>query len=331
MAANARTGGARKTEIASRLQALLALAQQKSGQPDEARRTAADICASQGVPERQELEKAGLCRQGSAPNFALARAGVWLVRPDALSIRHGVSANFPARSTIREFDMSKTSGFYATWHTDPDGDATMAASHAPYWRHFIDIVPERDLSGNMVLDFGCNRGGFLRLLHQMRPFRRGVGIDIASESIAAANAARGDAPLEFAVAADLSAWADTFDIAFSYEVIYLLPDLLEHGRQIYGALREGGVYYAVTGCHTKCPLWPRWRELIARTSNTPVPDHSPDDFTAAFQAAGFDVSVKRFGFDGFVPATKDRQYYPSIVDALAYPAEDKLLFRLVKR
>jgi hypothetical protein len=32
-----------------------------------------------------------------------------------------------------------------------------------------------------------------------------------------------------------------------------------------------------------------------------------------------------------VPAAKDRRYYPKLLDAVDYPAEDKLLFRLVRQ
>lgn len=226
--------------------------------------------------------------------------------------------------------MSSATASYATWHIDPQREAAMGGSHSPLWRHFIETIPERDFSTKTVLDFGCNRGGFLRLLHALRPLRRGVGVDIATESIRAANEAKGEAPLHFEVATDLSPWADLFDVAFSYEVIYLLSDLDRHAVQMYDALRKGGVYYAVTGCHTESPLWPKWRELIGRSSNAPVQNYAPDDFMRAFTAAGFGTSVKRFGYDGFVPATKDRSYYPSIIDALAYPAEHKLLFRLEK-
>ena len=138
---------------------------------------------------------------------------------------------------------------YTTWHTDPQREAAMAGSHAPYWRHFIEAIPERDFSTKRVLDFGCNRGGFLRLLYALRPFRSGVGIDIASESISAAKAAAeaGDAPLHFEATTDLSPWAGAFDVAFSYEVIYLLPELKRHAEQLHSVLRKGGVYYAVTG------------------------------------------------------------------------------------
>ena len=227
--------------------------------------------------------------------------------------------------------MSDTAVSYPTWNKDPEGDAAMAQVHAPYWRHFIECLPERDLAIKTVLDFGCNRGGFLRLLYALRPFQHGIGVDIAADSVAAAERNKGEAPLSFLVANDLSPWADSIDIAFSYEVIYLLPELKRHAEQLFSVLRPGGTYYAVLGCHSENPLWPRWRELLAEESNAPVQDRSPDDYVEAFAQAGFEVSLKRFGFDGFVSAPKDRRYYPSVVDALTYPAEHKLLFRLEKQ
>ncbi|NMM45671.1 class I SAM-dependent methyltransferase [Rhodospirillaceae bacterium KN72] len=227
--------------------------------------------------------------------------------------------------------MTDASPFYDTWHIDPAREASMGDAHAPMWRHFIDSIPERDFATRTVMDFGCNRGGFLHLLHALRPFRRGVGIDIATASIQVAEATKGTLPLTFAATTDLSPWANSIDIAFSYEVIYLLPDLSEHANALYNTLRDGGVYYAVTGCHTGSPLWSVWRTLLAETSNAPVQDRAPDDFAKAFLDAGFSVSAKRFGYAGFIPADNDRTYYPSLLDALDYPSDHKLLFRLEKR
>ena len=68
--------------------------------------------------------------------------------------------------------------FIETWYVDPKAEDAMSDGHAPIWRHLIGLVPETDLSGLTVLDFGCNQGGFLRMLHTMRPFRRALGIDI---------------------------------------------------------------------------------------------------------------------------------------------------------
>jgi SAM-dependent methyltransferase len=195
---------------------------------------------------------------------------------------------------------------------------------------FIGLVPETDLSDKDVLDFGCNQGGFLRLLHALRPFRHGVGVDIAQESVAAAQSLRGNLPIDYCVASDLQPWAGKIDIAFSYEAIYLLPDLADHATEVYRALRDGGVYYAATGCHTDSHLWPLWRSVIADTSNAPVQDYAPEDYRDAFAAQGFSVSVRKFGFDGFVPVAAGSPYYPKIVDALIYAADDRLLFRFVK-
>ncbi|MEX0632263.1 hypothetical protein M8494_10275 [Serratia ureilytica] len=67
----------------------------------------------------------------------------------------------------------------------------MADGHAPIWRHLIGLVPENELSGVKVLDFGCNQGGFLRLLYQLRPFQQGLGVDIARRSVDEANRLKG--------------------------------------------------------------------------------------------------------------------------------------------
>jgi hypothetical protein len=139
------------------------------------------------------------------------------------------------------------------------------------------------------------------------------------------------APIDYRETTDLSVWTDYFDLAFSYEVIYLLPDITGHANDVYSALRSGGVYYAVTGCHTDSPLWPSWRGIISESTNGAAYDRSPDEYASAFQAAGFDVSVRRFGYSGFVPVSKDRSYYyPKLTDALDYAAEHKLLFRFAK-
>jgi SAM-dependent methyltransferase len=222
------------------------------------------------------------------------------------------------------------SGSYETWHTDAGKEAAMEGGHRPLWRHFIETVPENDLSTKAVLDFGCNRGGFLRLLFALKPFRRGLGVDIARDSVAAARALAGTVPVDYEVATDLSPWQGQFDLAFSYEVIYLLPELATHAAQMWQALRPGGTYYAVTGCHTDCPMWPRWRTVISGMSNAPVQDRSISDYAEAFAVAGFDVSLRRFGYNGFTPVPRDRTYYQNPMEALDYASEHKILFRMVK-
>jgi SAM-dependent methyltransferase len=205
----------------------------------------------------------------------------------------------------------------------------MSDGHAAMWRHMIGLLPETDLSGKDVLDFGCNQGGFLRLLHALRPFRHGLGIDIAEASVAKAEILSTHMPIRFRVGSTLGGLEGQFDIAFSHEVIYLVPDIATHAREMFAALRPGGIYYAVTGCHTGNPLWPRWRELVAERTNTIVQDRSVTDYAEAFATAGFTVSARRLGFDGFVPF-KPGGWMPTLEDALDYALHTKVLFRLIR-
>ncbi len=219
---------------------------------------------------------------------------------------------------------------YPTWHLNPTGEAAMEDIHTPFWRHFISVISDQDLTGRTVLDFGCSRGGFLRLLYDLRSFDKGVGMDMASHSIEEARQAAGERPLSFHVGSDPRACEKRFDIAFSYEVIYLLQDLSEHARQMREALGEGGVYYAVTGCHTESPLWNKRKDVIVSNSTTQVPSYSPDDYIDAFAGNGFNVNLRRFGFNDFAPPPSNRKFHPGIMDALTYNAEEKILFRFSK-
>ncbi|ROQ01849.1 methyltransferase family protein [Stella humosa] len=208
----------------------------------------------------------------------------------------------------------------------------MGPSHVPIWRQMIGLVEEADLSDRSVLDFGCNQGGFLRTLHALRPFRFGLGVDIAVESLAAAQAMKGSLPLDFQPADRLAQHDGRFDIAFSHEVVYLVPDVAHHARQVLAALRPGGVYYAATACHTGNRLWPLWRRLIEERSRLEFPDRSLDDYAAAFHEAGFSVGMRSFGPGGFAPYKphSDSDYYPTVEDRMYAMTDAKVLFRLVK-
>ncbi|ONG57056.1 methyltransferase [Pseudoroseomonas deserti] len=213
-----------------------------------------------------------------------------------------------------------------SWYRDATADSRMTPGHDPVWRQMIAHIPEQDLSAATVLDYGCGQGGLLRLLHGLRPFRAGLGVDVAREAVARAQELSTGLPLAFATPAALAEQPARFDLALSHEVIYLLPDLAAHAAEIRAALRPGGIYYAVTGCHTGSPLWPRWRGLVAEITNTPPQDHSLDDFYQAFAEAGFEVSAKQFRFEGFVPL-KFGAWTKNVEEALRYVAETKTMFR----
>jgi SAM-dependent methyltransferase len=219
----------------------------------------------------------------------------------------------------------------ATWNRNPADEEAMGAAHAPIWRRMADVSVPHDMSSSTVLDYGCNQGGFLRLLYDNRPFRSAVGIDIARESVARAELLKGQRPIEYKVADTAASLGRVFDYAFSHEVIYLLPDLAAHARDIRAALQPGGSYVAAMGCHTDSSIWPRWRKLIAESSSIPLYDHSLEDVSRAFADAGFTVSVRPLALDAFMQVTIGSAYFPKVVDQLRYYTTDKVLFRFVRQ
>lgn len=215
----------------------------------------------------------------------------------------------------------------ATWYDDKRREDAMAEGHAPVWRHLISLMRETDLSGASVLDFGCNQGGLLRLLLPERPFAQGLGIDIASRSIGRARELSVGLNLDFAVDDSPAPRVEAFDLAISHEVIYLIDDLEAHAREMLAALRRGGVYYAVTGCHTGNPDLDAWRKIVEERTTTRIVDRSVEDYASLFLDAGFEVSARKFGYDGFIPFSQDR-WETSYDNDLTYYRDIKTIFRL---
>ena len=218
----------------------------------------------------------------------------------------------------------------STWNRSQVDEDAMGAAHAPIWRRMIDVAAPTDLSRSTVLDYGCNQGGFLSLLYDRHPFRSAIGIDIARESVARAELLKGHRPIDYRLGDQAAALGQTFDLAFSHEVIYLLPDVAAHARDIKTALRPGGAYVAAMGCHTDSSLWPRWRALIAESSSIPIYDHSLEEVSKAFTETGFSVSVRPLALDAFMPFTIGSAYFPKVVDQLRYYSSDKVVFRFVR-
>lgn len=218
----------------------------------------------------------------------------------------------------------------ATWNRNPAEEEAMGAAHAPIWRRMINVSMPHDLQDSTILDYGCNQGGFLRMLYDRHPFKGAVGIDIARESVARAELLKGHRPIDYKVAGSAASLGRTFDYAFSHEVLYLLADLAAHAQDIKAALRPGGSYVAAMGCHVDSAVWPRWRQLIAETSSIAIYDHSLEDVSKAFSAAGFTVAARPLDLDAFMPVTVGSAYFPKVVDQLRYYSQDKVLFRFVR-
>ena len=97
------------------------------------------------------------------------------------------------------------------------------------------------------------------MLYDSCSIGEGFGYDPAAGAIADARRLGGGRPLQFLAAETIPVGWDDFDVAFSHEVLYLIPDLATHAEAVYGALVPGGSYYAVMGVHAGSPLMVEWQ------------------------------------------------------------------------
>src|SRR5271163_4555604 len=87
-------------------------------------------------------------------------------------------------------------------------DEAMQDEHGFIWKAMLDTI-DIDLAGTRVLDAGCNRGGFLRLLVEAAGIAEGYGYDPASDAINDARRLAGDMPLSFEIADTVpEVWCD---------------------------------------------------------------------------------------------------------------------------
>ncbi len=206
----------------------------------------------------------------------------------------------------------------------------MQDEHAFIWQAMLETI-DMDLNGLRVLDAGCNRGGFLRLLVDTRGIAAGYGYDPASGAIADARRLAGERPLTFETASTVPAGWQGFDAAFSHEVLYLIGDLAAHARAVFGALHPGRPYFAVIGAHAQSRLMGAWRAARAdELGLPPLPDL--DEMVDVFEGAGFDAYVARLRLR-FVPVSAHRARHADrgqVMDWLDYYSHDKLLFRFTR-
>jgi SAM-dependent methyltransferase len=208
---------------------------------------------------------------------------------------------------------------------DAAADEAMQEEHGFVWRAMLDTI-DVDLAGKRVLDAGCNRGGFLRLLADRCAIAEGYGYDPASGAIEDARRLARGRRLEFETADTVPDGWDGFDVAFSHEVLYLLHDLSAHARAIFAALAPGGSYYAVIGVHSGSPLMVKWHRENVEPLNLPALNDI-EDVIALFEASGFEAAAARLRV-GFVPAVGHHGHDRGrLLDWLDYYYDQKLLLR----
>jgi SAM-dependent methyltransferase len=209
-------------------------------------------------------------------------------------------------------------------------DEAMQDEHGFLWRAILDTI-DVDLAGRRVLDAGCNQGGFLRMLVDQAGIAEGYGYDPASDAIDDARRLAGGRPLSFETASAVPSGWGSFDVAFSHEVLYLLPDLADHAATTFAALNAGAPYFAAMGVHAGSRLMSSWYQ--ANASELELPGlYDLDDVARAFEGAGFQVSVGRLKLR-FVPVSAHRPRHEDqrdLLDWLDYYNHDKVLFRFTR-
>jgi hypothetical protein len=140
-------------------------------------------------------------------------------------------------------------------------------------------------------------GGFLRLLYELRPFREGIGTDLARKSIEIADQRKGGLPLQFYATGE--------------------------------PVKPGGVYYATFADYTNNPSLPAIRERINGNAVIPMQNHTLDTVSQAFFQAGFQVSIRRMLPQGFVDLSHGNNWYNQVADQLQFAYEQSYLFRFV--
>jgi SAM-dependent methyltransferase len=210
-------------------------------------------------------------------------------------------------------------------------DEAMQDEHGFIWRALIETA-DFDLAGKRVLDAGCNRGGFLRLLVDEFGIAAGSGYDPAAGAIEDARRLACDRPLTFEASDSVPAAWNGFDVAFSHEVLYVLHDLPAHAAAVCAALAPGAPYFAVMGAHAGSSMMSAWHPSVADELGLP-PLYEVDDVVDVFDRAGFDVSVARLQVK-FVPVTGVRgghEHRSNLMGWLDYYTRDKLVFRFTRR
>jgi len=186
-----------------------------------------------------------------------------------------------------------------SWHLYDAYDIGLQSGNITFWTAMInEVIPPH--SGNeVVLDFGCGEGQFLRLLHNMRPFASGYGVDIDDSLLDKARKnLRDGEPIDYANPSVLKDLNEYFDLIFCQEIFWMISDLPALAQSLYQVLKEKGEIYATMGCHVENPLWPHRRRLLMEDGLT-VNDYSLDEVADVFYKAGFEVGLKRLPVEYF--------------------------------
>lgn len=203
-------------------------------------------------------------------------------------------------------------------------------SNLPFWISMIKesqkiLTPD---TKKTVLDFGSGGGKFLPLFQLMDNLEKGFGVEIDDDLIKSSRENYADEKINFLNEKELINYQNTFDVAYSQEVLYTVSDIKEHAQNIFNSLKDGGYYFSTIGCHIENPLWPHRRDIIKAEEDYPVNDYSIEEIANIFYQTGFEVGLKRLPVEYFIIYhPKGTKYFSkSYMDLVNTSHENKMLF-----
>jgi len=170
-----------------------------------------------------------------------------------------------------------------------------------FWVGLIGSLVDPVGPETTVLEFGATGSKFLRLLYLVAPYKRATGVVLAEDADGGDHkwASPPTWPGSFVPEAEAGESAQPVDLAFSTEVLGLLPDLRTHAATMSARIRPGGCYYTSLGWHSDNPHLER-HVSIRRSRGLPFYSYSLDDVAHAFHDAGFEVGFKRLKIPYFL-------------------------------
>lgn len=200
------------------------------------------------------------------------------------------------------------------WQKGIHGDQEMEDSHKEAWENVISLLNPNDVENKQILDFGCNQGGFLRVLYDQLPYQSAYGIDLAKKAIAVANERVGDYPITYRATGDALALEQSFDTVISTSVLYLIEDLAAHFQMIAQVLKEEGTYYASFADQSQNPSFDYMEAQINQYGATKMQNKTLTEVVNQLLAQDFSVELIKEYTDSIYDVTNYQEFYRSVDD-----------------
>lgn len=212
-------------------------------------------------------------------------------------------------------------------------DCGLGDGFLPFWAGMLAEVLVPVGMSTSILEIGSTNSKFLHLAYLALPYKAALGVVLDVEGITGFEkwTTPEDVACRFVSESAIDAKETMFDLAFSHEILSLLPDLEAHANVAWQLLAENGVYYAAFGWHGDNPHTSR-QAKIRNEKGLPFYPHSLDSVAEAFHKVGFEVGYKRLPMPYFMvydPALVSRRF-GSVAEMIACLQDYKVLFSFRK-